>query len=143
MDCEKRHSGLRKMITAECTVDEAVRHTRALVEYEKSRCGGDTRTALYRVTAIWGIDSGAVRQLWEKGRKLTFIKAHILESLRQANHVIAAAAERQRTALEETARVLEERNDPAAWLARHVAEIAGKPEKVADQPRSAKEALSE
>lgn len=117
-----------KMSTADSTVEEAARLTRRLVEFERGRCGGRTDQALHRLSAVWGIDSGSVRQLWKRAQHLTFVKAHILDRLRQANEVIATAAQREREILADTARILEERGSSAAWLARQAADLAGEKE---------------
>lgn len=114
----------QEMMTAQVTVEEAARKVRRIVEYEKGRCGGNVERALERATALWGIEPGAVHSLWKRWRSLKSIKAHVMDRIRQVDAVIEAAAERQRTILEETAQILEERKSPAAGLARHAAEMA-------------------
>jgi ERCC4-type nuclease len=113
-----------EMMTAQVTVEDAARKLRRIVEYEKGRCGGNVERALERTTALWGIEPGAVHSLWKRWRSLRSIKAHVWIRIEQVNAVIEAAAERQRSILEETAKVLEERQDPAAGLARKVADLA-------------------
>ena len=112
------------MSTADATVEEAARKVRRIVEYEKGRCGGNVERALERTTALWGIEPGAVHSLWKRWRTLRSIKAHVMDRIRQVDAVIEAAAERQRTILDETAQILEERKSPAAGLARMAAEMA-------------------
>ena len=112
------------MSTADATVEEAARKVRRIVEYEKGRCGGNVERALERTTALWGIEPGAVHSLWKRWRSLRSIKAHVMDRIREVDAVIEAAAERQRTILEETAQILEERKSPAAGLARYAAEMA-------------------
>lgn len=111
------------MSTAEATIEEAQRHVRRLVEFEKGRCGGDTDVALFRATSVWGVEEGSVRSLWKR-KTLTYVKAHIMDRLRQIDDVLEEYANRQRKALEETAQVLEERGSRAAGLARFAAQMA-------------------
>ncbi len=113
-----------KMSTADATVEIAARKMRRIVEYEKGRCGGNVERALDRTTALWGIEPGTVRSLWKRWRSLKSIKAHVWIRIEQVDAVIEAAASRQRTILEETAQILEERGSPVAGLARAAAEAA-------------------
>lgn len=119
------------MMTAQVTVEEAARKMRRIVEYEKGRCGGNVERALERTTSLWGIEPGAVHSLWKRWRSLKSIKAHVMDRIRHVDAVIAEAASRQRTILEETAQILEERKDPAAGLARMAAEAAREEEDAA------------
>lgn len=119
------------MSAAQATVEDAARKIRRIVEYERGRCGGNVERALERTTALWGIEPGAVHSLWKRWRSLKSIKAHVMDRIRQVDAVIAAAAERQRVILEETAQILEERKDPAAGLARMAAEMAREEEDAA------------
>ena len=112
------------MSTAQVTVEEAARKVRRIVEYEKGRCGGNVERAIERTTTIWGIEPGAVHSLWKRWRSLKSIKAHVMDRIRQVDAVIEAAARRQEEILEETAQILEERQSPAAGIARMAAEMA-------------------
>jgi hypothetical protein len=114
----------QNMLTADATVEDAARNLRRLVEYEKGRCAGDTDVALFRVTELWGIEPGAVNSLWKRPKTLTYVKAHVWWGLKQIDAYLEELAKRQERAIEETARILEERQSPAAGIARMAAEAA-------------------
>lgn len=113
----------QEMMTADAFVDDAARNLRRLVEYEKGKCGGDVDRALGYATSKWGVDPGAVNSLWKRPHTLTSVKAHIWWGLKQINAYLDELATRQQIAVEETARVLEERKDPAAGIARKIADL--------------------
>lgn len=111
-------------MTAAATIDEAQRIARKVVEAEKGKCGGHVPTALYRASSLYGVEETSLRALWER-RARKFVKAHVLDRLREIDAYLEAKATQEIQALRETARVLEERGHPAAGLARRAAEMAG------------------
>ena len=119
------------MTSADISIEEAHRLTRKLVEHERGKCGGKIETALFRASQTWGIEESQLRTLWNRWRSLKFVKAHILDRLRQIDAVLEEKAKRERQILAETAETLERCGHPAAGLARRAAEMARAPEQVA------------
>lgn len=112
------------MTNADMTIDEAHRLARKLIEHERGKCGGKVEQALFRASQTWGIEESQLRTLWNRWRSLKFVKAHILDRLRQIDAVLEAKAKRERQILADTAETLERAGHPAAGVARMAAEAA-------------------
>lgn len=112
------------MSSADTTIEEAHHLTRKLIEHERGKVGGRVEMALYRASQTWGIEEGQLRTLWHRWRSLKFVKAHVLDRLRQIDAVLEEKARRERQILAETAETLERHKHPAAGIARYAAEMA-------------------
>lgn len=117
------------MTSADISIEEAHRLTRKLIEHERGKCGGKVETALFRASQTWGLEESQLRTLWSRWRSLKFVKAHILDRLRQIDAILAEKARREREILADTATTLERAGHPAAGLARLAAEMAREEEK--------------
>lgn len=115
----KRHD----MSTADQTVEEARVIVRKLVERQKP-LSGNVEKAWYDVSAMWGLEFGTVYSLWKRPSRLTSIKGHVLDRLRQIDHVLQQTAERRAKAYEDVAEEMERDNHPAAPVARLAASLA-------------------
>jgi len=111
-------------MSAEATIEEARGLAHKLVEFEKGQCGGDTELAMFRAAARWGVEESTLKSLRYRWRTLKFVKAHVLERLRQVDVVLQTRAQRERAILQETAETLERVGSPAAGLARIAAQMA-------------------
>lgn len=111
-------------MSAETTIEEARFLAHKLVEFERGHCGGDTELAMFRASTRWGIEESALKSLRYRWRSLKFVKAHILDRLRQVDEVLQTRSQREREILQETAQTLERAGSPAAGLARYAAEMA-------------------
>lgn len=105
------------------TIDEAQRLARRVIETERGKCGGNVSLAIYRASSLYGVDENALEMLWHR-RARKFVKAHVLDRLRQIDQWLEAKAERERNIIRETAESLERSGSPAAGLARKIAEMA-------------------
>ncbi|MGE0289294.1 MAG: hypothetical protein AB7I42_26535 [Bradyrhizobium sp.] len=112
-------------MSAAASIEEARSLAHRLVQFEKGRCGGDTALAIFNAASVWDVEESALRMLRYRSRSLTYVKAHILDRLRQADAIIQERAKREREILRETAEALERHGHPAARLARMAAEAAG------------------
>lgn len=126
-----RKKSAKPMLSADTTIEEAHHLTRKLIEYERGKVGGRVEAALYRASQTWGIEEGQLRTLWHRWRSLKFVKAHVLDRLRQIDAVLEEKARRERRILAETAETLERVGHPAAGLARYAAEAVSEEEDAA------------
>lgn len=110
-------------MNAVATIDEAQRLARRVIETERGKVGGNVPLAIYRASSLYGVDENSLEALWHR-RARKFVKAHILDRLRQIDTWLEEKAERERTIIRETAESLERSGSPAAGLARKIAELA-------------------
>ena len=99
-------------MTAEATIREARKLTEVLVNRERGRDACKIDEAISRLADRLGIEESAIRSLWNRWQNLTFVKAHVLEGLRDAYELFY---EQQRQALIHEIEVAEKigRRDPA------------------------------
>ncbi len=111
-------------MSAEATIEEARFLSRKIIERERGHVGGDVDRAIERASSLYGVDEAALRSLRYRARTLKFVKAHVLERLRQVDQWLEATAEREREITKDVAETLERRGSPAARLARAIADLA-------------------
>ncbi len=111
-------------MNAVATIEEAQRIVRRVVETERGKVGGNVPLGIERASSLYGVDQSILRVLWER-RAIKFVKAHILDHLRQIDLWLEARAEREHRSLRDTAETLERTGHPLARLARRAAEMAG------------------
>ena len=112
-----------KRMNASGTIDEAQRLARRVIETERGKVGGSVPLAIFRASSLYGVDENALEALWHR-RARKFVKAHILDRLRQIDTWLEERAAREREIIRETAESLERSGSPAARLARQIAEMA-------------------
>ena len=110
-------------MTRGATIAEAQRIARRVIETERGRCGGSLPIAIHRASSLYGVEENELRNLWNR-RARSFVKAHILDRLRQVDAWLEAKAKREREIIRDTAESLERSHHPAAGLARAIAELA-------------------
>jgi hypothetical protein len=111
-------------MSAEATIEEARFLARKVVERERGRVGGDVDRAIQRASSLYGVEESALRSLRYRSRTLKFVKAHVLERLRQVDEWLEATADRERQITQDVAETLERRGSPAAGVARKIADLA-------------------
>lgn len=111
-------------MSAAATIEEAQRLARRVIEAEKGKCGGHVPTAIAHASSLYGVEATSLQALWER-RARKFVKAHVLDRLREIDCWLEERARREREILAETAETLERRGSPAAWVARRAADLAG------------------
>lgn len=111
-------------MSAAATIDEAQRLARKVIEAEKGKCGGHVPTAIARASSMYGVEANSLQVLWEH-RARKFVKAHVLDRLREIDIWLEERAKRERLILAETAEALDRSGSRAAGLARRAAEMAG------------------
>lgn len=111
-------------MSAEATIEEARVLARKIVERERGHVGGDVDRAMQRAASVYGVDESALRALRYRWRTLKFVKAHVLERLRQVDEWLEATAERERQIAKDIADTLERRGSNSAGLARAIADLA-------------------
>ena len=108
---------------ASVTIEEARCLARKIVEHERGKCGGDVDLALHRAASLYGVEESSLRSLRYRARSLKFVKAHILERLRQIDGWLEERARQEREVLQRTAETLERSGSSAAGLARAAADL--------------------
>lgn len=109
---------------ASVTIEEARGLAQRLIEHERGKCGGDVDVAIFRASSLYGVEESSLRSLRYRWRSLKFVKAHVLEKLRQIDGWLEQRARQEREVLQQTAETLERAGHPSARVARLAAEMA-------------------